>query len=238
MVAAVYPTNPRWQYGDAGDRIPVVFCDIWKVGPHVFACGDLTLGHSAKLLELAPSLVGRSVDMVYTDPPWDGGAAQAYRTKAGYDFESRIVFQDLHDGVVQPLGDYDVYVEGGVKHCDEIQQWFRAVGFSVVNAWEVQHRGKFSCWMFHIHRSPDKAIGVGEPEVQHRELPTWAIERSSMPGDLVYDPCMGLGMTALAAAKLGRLTLGLELNPRRLAVAIDRICEAHGYKPQKIGQLQ
>ena len=45
------------------------------------------------------------------------------------------------------------------------------------------------------------------------ELATRGIKGFSAPGDLVLDPFMGSGTTAIAAAKLGRRWVGIDLNP-------------------------
>lgn len=44
-------------------------------------------------------------------------------------------------------------------------------------------------------------------------LPEWAIRVYSDPGNLVYDPFLGSGTTALAAQRLGRRFIGSEINP-------------------------
>ena len=44
----------------------------------------------------------------------------------------------------------------------------------------------------------------------------------------VADLCTGQGLTAVAAYKLGKRFLGTELNPRRLAVAIDKVNKLGG----------
>jgi DNA modification methylase len=43
-------------------------------------------------------------------------------------------------------------------------------------------------------------------------LPTWFINVFTRPGDLVLDPFSGSGTTAIAAKKLGRQYLGIEIN--------------------------
>ncbi len=45
----------------------------------------------------------------------------------------------------------------------------------------------------------------------------------SRPGDLVCDPFMGAGTTALVAQRLGRAYLGIELNPEYIRLANARL---------------
>jgi hypothetical protein len=45
------------------------------------------------------------------------------------------------------------------------------------------------------------------------ELPRFFIERLTKPGDVVYDPFMGRGMTVIEAALLGRRPVGNDANP-------------------------
>jgi tRNA/tmRNA/rRNA uracil-C5-methylase (TrmA/RlmC/RlmD family) len=45
-------------------------------------------------------------------------------------------------------------------------------------------------------------------------------------GDTVLDPFMGSGTTGIAAAKIGRGFIGVELNPDYFAIAHDRITQA------------
>jgi site-specific DNA-methyltransferase (adenine-specific) len=56
--------------------------------------------------------------------------------------------------------------------------------------------------------------------------PTCTCKRASEPG-LVLDPFIGSGTTALAAEKLGRDWLGVELNPQFASAAQDRITSTH-----------
>ncbi len=59
------------------------------------------------------------------------------------------------------------------------------------------------------------------------QFPVAVIERiikaCSNPGDVVLDPFMGSGTTALVAVQLGRPVLGFELSPRYLNIAVQRL---------------
>jgi len=54
-------------------------------------------------------------------------------------------------------------------------------------------------------------------------LPEWFIKLFTKPGDCVLDPFMGSGTTAVAARKLGRDYLGVEMKPEYVRLANDRI---------------
>jgi adenine-specific DNA-methyltransferase len=62
------------------------------------------------------------------------------------------------------------------------------------------------------------------------QFPSAVIERimkaCSNPGDLILDPFMGSGTTALVSARLDRPVLGFEVSPRYMEIAIRRL-EAH-----------
>jgi DNA modification methylase len=49
------------------------------------------------------------------------------------------------------------------------------------------------------------------------------IRAGSAPGDLVLDPFLGAATTALAASRLGRLSVGVELNPDYAQLSVDRL---------------
>jgi DNA modification methylase len=55
------------------------------------------------------------------------------------------------------------------------------------------------------------------------ELMAHYINNSTNNGDLVIDPFMGSGSTAIAALKLGRRFMGIEKNPEYFTAAVERI---------------
>ena len=57
-------------------------------------------------------------------------------------------------------------------------------------------------------------------------LPTWFIKLFTRPGDLVLDPFIGSGTTAVAAITLGRHFLGAELDPEYYQLADEAISVA------------
>jgi DNA modification methylase len=54
------------------------------------------------------------------------------------------------------------------------------------------------------------------------ELPSWFIKLFTQPGEMVLDPFMGSGTTALAAIRQGRKFLGIEINKEYVELARKR----------------
>jgi len=81
---------------------------------------------------------------------------------------------------------------------------------------------------------PVRAIEIGgDPCFPITEHPTqkplslmrWCIEEFTI-GDIILDPYMGLGTTGVAAVKLGRKFIGIEIEPKYFDIACRRISEA------------
>ena len=66
-------------------------------------------------------------------------------------------------------------------------------------------------------------------------LPTWFIKLFTQPGDLVLDPFLGSGSTAVAALNLGRHFLGIEINGEYAELARERVLKAGEAMPSVNG---
>ena len=56
-----------------------------------------------------------------------------------------------------------------------------------------------------------------------KDIPTYCIKAGTKEGDVVLDPFMGSGTTALVAQEFGRKWVGVELNPEYAEMARTRI---------------
>lgn len=224
-----------WAYGDAGDRWPVQPGDVWEAGPALLACGDLQKGAGREFFR------DRHIDLLYADPPWDAGNAKSFRTKAGLTGAEVVDFPDLLLKVLEvaKLADGDVYLEMGKKNAEELAFMVKAHGGVQVARWPITYYRKNPMVLFQFgfsSRPPRGLVGTADG-MDDANTPTWAIERSTAPNDVVADCCTGRGLTCRSAVLLGRRFLGTELNPRRLAVAIDWLHQ-QGHQPKKVGELQ
>jgi site-specific DNA-methyltransferase (adenine-specific) len=52
---------------------------------------------------------------------------------------------------------------------------------------------------------------------------TWALSLASVSGDCICDPLMGSGTTLVAAKNLGRKAIGIEIEEKYCAIAVERL---------------
>jgi site-specific DNA-methyltransferase (adenine-specific) len=76
-----------------------------------------------------------------------------------------------------------------------------------------------SVWSF----ASESAKKIGHPAPFPIELPYRCVQLYTYSGEIVLDPFMGSGQTALAALKSGRRFVGYELNAEYLELARGRI---------------
>ncbi|MBM64796.1 MAG: SAM-dependent methyltransferase [Myxococcales bacterium] len=92
---------------------------------------------------------------------------------------------------------------------------------------EAFMRDTLDVWSF----APESARRVGHPAPFPLELPRRLIELYTFKGDLVLDPFLGSGSTAVAALQLERDYLGFDLDPAYLRMAEERLTEAQVASP-------
>ena len=73
---------------------------------------------------------------------------------------------------------------------------------------------------------PESASKVGHPAPFPVTLPRRFIELFTYAGDLVLDPFMGSGTTAVAAIEAGRHYAGYETDPAYIQIASERVARA------------
>ena len=70
---------------------------------------------------------------------------------------------------------------------------------------------------------PTECKNTGHSAAYPVSLPSWFIKLFTLPGDVVLDPFMGSGTTGLAAKRLDRNFVGIELEPEFAQLAANRI---------------
>ncbi|MFL6437471.1 MAG: DNA modification methylase [Terriglobales bacterium] len=76
-------------------------------------------------------------------------------------------------------------------------------------------------------------VSEEHPTMKPLELPARAIQNSSAIGEVVYEPFSGSGSTMCAAESMGRLCYGIDIEPKYVAVALQRMQDM-GLEPRLV----
>ena len=80
-----------------------------------------------------------------------------------------------------------------------------------------------------------KGKTAGGKKIHPTQKPEWLLERiilaTSKPGDIIFDPFIGSGTTAVVAKKLSRSFLGTEIDPDYYKIALERIGKTNNATP-------
>lgn len=98
--------------------------------------------------------------------------------------------------------------------------FFREKGVKIYG----EYKSKFTYYVTPLNQKDKKTYG--HPTIKPLDLVSNFIINSSKEGDIVFDPFMGSGTTAVAAMKCNRNFLGYELNPDYYEICNKRIKEA------------
>ena len=232
------PKNPVTQPGD-----------LWLLGEHRLLCGDSTeavnmdrllAGEQPRLMVTDPPYG------VEYDPNWRNEAGVSSTTRTGkVSNDDRVDWTavwKLFPGVV-------CYVWHAGRHCGEVAANLHAAGFDI-RAQIIWAKSRFAlsrgnyhwqhepCW--YAVRKGSKAHWVGDrkqstvwditvtddgDKTRHgtqKPLECMARPMRNHDAPVVLDPFLGSGSTLIAAHKLGRQCLGMELDPGYVDVAIER----------------
>jgi site-specific DNA-methyltransferase (adenine-specific) len=173
-----------------------------------------------------------SVSLIFTDPPYD------LRSQPLYGDLAREASRVLIDGgsLVCYAGQYALPELFPLLTPSLRYQWTFALrhtgGQRRLHGWKVRVAWKPLLWFVKGRYRGDYVTDMIDSSPGDKSLHDWAqgcgeaaylIEKLCPAGGLVLDPMCGSGTTLVAARRLGRLGLGVELDPDRADVARGRI---------------
>ena len=203
-------------------------------------CGDC--------LELMKSIPDKSIDLIITDPPYGKkadkgtngfGSSKNRRYQGGWDNSrpDKKVFEEMFR-----IGK-NLIIFGANYFCDMLPFsnhwifWDKKGDISFKNPFAD---GEF---IYTTFRKPIKKIVFKQqgfitdskdkryhPTQKPSELIQMIIEQYSNEGDIILDPFLGSGTTAVACVNTNRHYIGFELDQQYYDIACERLDEAEGVK--------
>jgi len=192
---------------------------------------EIYLGDARELVDMIPD---NSVDMVFTDPPymrrylplysWIGEAAARILGEDGFLFAYSGAYHKYE--VMMRLGKYLNYFwdfvmvhSGRSSIC-----WKRKIisGYKSILCYCKGKNALPRCVALGLLRSlgSDKRFHIwGQSEETIRYL----LDTFSRPGDLVVDPFLGGGTTAVVCKYLGRRFIGFEIDQDAFDISVERV---------------
>ena len=141
---------------------------------------------------------------------WNKSAGAGISTAWGsFQSASNPILRDVHEYIL-------IFSKGNYKReRDKNEKEFRYDNIS---------KEEFIEWTKSIWTmNPERAKRIGHPAPFPEELPNRLIKLFSFTNDIVIDPFMGSGTTAIAAIKNNRNFVGYEINEEYINLANDRI---------------
>ena len=189
------------------------------------------------------------VDLVVTDPPYGIGKADwddvdffdlLHKMREAFLRVSKIgsiafiwmpknKLYELHE-----IGfDFDIFIETknfaqSRPHNILIDCWVPILMISNGKARKVKGKGLGKNW-FMVNsantskKDTDNPRNINHPTAKDVRIAEYFIKCGSIKGDLIFDPFMGSGTTAVAADRLGRRWFGCDISEEYVAMAMERI---------------
>jgi DNA modification methylase len=209
--------------------------------PHI---NRIIYGDAMRILKRLPSC---SVDLVVTDPPYGDNTAYGWRRKRIFGNEHPLVALAALSECYRLLKkNASAYMFCGARHLPFLMAFFS--GYTRFKVRDVLVWNKLTMGLGYAFRKQYECILVLEkgkpryrntkmlnllsyrkvrtdehPHVKPLPLIKSLIEHSSDPGDVVLDPFLGSGTTALAARQLGRRFIGVEIDWRYCRIASEKL---------------
>ena len=203
---------PDWDYGGAIDRYPV------ESGKEIHMAGGILMAHD--IFDPLPDFM-RQADVIFTDSPWSLGNMKSFYTKAGMGFPDIDSFTAFYHRIFECIGDIRpraCYLEIGKEFLGEYLIEMKKI-YRHVTLYNSMYYHKQSNYCYVVQGSDKRKNWHYDGLDEESIIEEVAKNEEGVIGDL----CMGRGLVAVAAAKNGKRFVGTELNPKRLAVCLERL---------------
>jgi DNA modification methylase len=202
---------------------------------------------NADCIKAMPMLPDYTVNFILTDPPY----ITRYKSRDGRTIRNdhndkwlRPAFAEMYRVLAPDSFCVSFY---GWPQADRFMQAYRAAGFRIVGHLMFPKRYASSTRFLRYQHESAHLLAKGnprEPEKPIADVIEWQytgnrhhptekpvsalmplVESFSRPGDIVADPFAGSGSSLLAAKRLGRSYIGIELDRKYHAAAMKRLAQ-------------
>lgn len=198
--------------------------------------------------DLIKSILDNSIDLIVTDPPYLYDKPGSGKNKQ-YNEMMEGVKDELYQEFFRVLKKVNIYQFCNIAQFQQILQayqkykkqlliWHKPNGMCISQyeyyrtieyIWYIREKGV--TFNKEVKRSPYYCQPLYQLSELHHLHPTVKplnlikkfIEVSSMPGDLIFDPFVGSGTTAVACQQLGRRFIGFEKEEKYIEVCQKRL---------------
>jgi 16S rRNA G966 N2-methylase RsmD len=176
-----------------------------------------------------------SVDVIITDPPYPAEYLPLYDTLA----ERAAVWLKPGGSLVALCG--HMYLPDIITSFSRHLTYYWSIAYLVPGAssrvWtrEVHQQYKPALWFVKGHYEGRKVTDVVKSRGRDKRFHKWGqdeagfvqlVEDLTKSGDLIADPFCGAGTTGVAALRLGRRFVGIDVDAAALAITASRLAEA------------
>lgn len=195
--------------------------EILEIGPHKLSCSSIESSTVDQMLQ------GTKAKLIYSDPPWGDGNLKYWVTMnkkmTGKEF-TPLSYDQLLARIYELIDNYvdgHIMIETGLRWSEKLQEDLAKRYFHVREIM-LRYDGNRDNPLIYASTSPD-INWTGTPEClvgakSVKELVGAVTEK----GDIVIDPCCGMGWTAQACIDNGVVFRGNEFNAKRLQKTINR----------------
>lgn len=202
---------------------------VIEVKNHRVVCSDLMLMNFDDLMQ------GKHATLMYSDPPWGEGNLRYWQTLnkrmtgASVNEVNLVNFLKLIFKIADKYVSEIIWLEYGIGWRQLINDYCDRYGFIHLARIDSFYKSGSKLLPLDIHMISKKLIPVRAEYLRSFTGLTGyntvinAIRPYAVPGEIIIDPCCGMGYTAQSAVDTGMIFYGCELNQKRLDKTIQRL---------------
>jgi site-specific DNA-methyltransferase (adenine-specific) len=214
---------------------------------------ELNKIYCADCLELMQEIPDKSIDLLLTDPPYGIKRDKGFEGFGGFggfgtpiarrryeedDWDSERPTKEIFNGIIRISKNAIIF--GGNFFTDLLPQSNHWLVWDKLNtmptfgdcelAWTNFPRNSVKKYELQYNGLLGKESERFHPTQKPLKLMEWCLKNYSKEGDLVLDPFLGSGTTAVACKRLGRNFIGIEKEQKYVEIALKRLEKVNNHK--------